>query len=257
MEGDHLAARGYGWAYDRLVDGFGPWEALVGEVANLLALGATESATFPPLRVLDVACGTGSVARRLAARGHQVVGVDPVAYLVNIAREVTPSGATVFHHADVACDNIPGAGEFDALVSMHTYYWHPDPCRFLEGCRRALKPNGQAVFLTYARPVRPGADFLTIRRAEGLRSAIGALRWLVPTAVFEALRQGERRYVDPPRFTSALSAAGFHVLQSHCAFLADLSIVTHARRGRGTTNGTAVNGDADVAPAMLAPASAG
>jgi SAM-dependent methyltransferase len=42
--------------------------------------------TTPQLRILDVGCGTGLVARRLHARGHDVVAIDESAELVQQAR---------------------------------------------------------------------------------------------------------------------------------------------------------------------------
>ena len=85
-----------------------------------------------PCRVLDVTCGTGSVVRRLAARGHVVVGVDPVAPLVERARRASRGFSTCsFHAVDVARQDVPATGTFDAVVSMHTLYWHPEPERVL------------------------------------------------------------------------------------------------------------------------------
>lgn len=41
----------------------------------------------PPLQVLDVGCGTGELALRLAARGHAVTLLDPVKEMLERARE--------------------------------------------------------------------------------------------------------------------------------------------------------------------------
>lgn len=40
----------------------------------------------PPLRVLDVGCGQGTQALRIAADGHRVTGIDPSGELLDIAR---------------------------------------------------------------------------------------------------------------------------------------------------------------------------
>src|SRR5437870_804584 len=99
---------------------------------------------------------------------YTVVAVDSVRHLVAIAREKhhTNGGAPnlSFHHLDVACDALPAAGTFDVLVSMHTLYWHPDPGALLAACRRALKPGGHAIFLTYNRPARVIQTIREVRR---------------------------------------------------------------------------------------------
>ncbi|HEX6386996.1 MAG TPA: class I SAM-dependent methyltransferase, partial [Anaerolineae bacterium] len=40
----------------------------------------------PPLRILDVGCGTGLVAHRLQAHGYDVIAIDESAELVEQAR---------------------------------------------------------------------------------------------------------------------------------------------------------------------------
>ncbi|GAA5155548.1 class I SAM-dependent methyltransferase [Nocardioides marinquilinus] len=78
-----------------------------GEAAFVSALAP------PPARVLDAGCGTGRVARRLAALGHPVVGVDDDAAMVEVARRESP-GLT-WHVADVATLDLDGPA-FDVVV---------------------------------------------------------------------------------------------------------------------------------------------
>ena len=130
---------------------------------------------------------------------------------------------------DIARDELPGAGTFDVLVSMHTLYWHPDPAALLAASRRALKPGGHAIFLTYNRPARVVQTFREARHAGGLGAAVGALRWLVPTAAFEWFRDCDHRYMSETEFHEALDAAGFDVLEAHPTFLAGLSHLAWAR----------------------------
>ena len=42
----------------------------------------------PPVRVLEVGCGTGELALALAARGHDVVAIDPEAPSGPLFRQV-------------------------------------------------------------------------------------------------------------------------------------------------------------------------
>jgi SAM-dependent methyltransferase len=227
---ERLIAVGYGLTYDAIVRGFGPYEALLDEIAALVARGARPG---PPAgtRVLDVSCGVGTVAERLARRGWTVVGLDPVAHLVAVARRThRDSGLSLsFRHLDAARETLSDAGTYDVLVSMHTLYWHPDPAGLLAACRRALKPGGHAVFLTYERPARVLRTFGEVRARRGSWQAIRALRWLLPTKMFDVFRGVQPRYLSPSQFTSMLQAAGFNVLEARSTFLAGISLLAWAQ----------------------------
>src|SRR5215470_15034669 len=121
---ERLIAVGYGLTYDAIVRGFAPYEALLDEIVTLVSRGSMPGAPNCT-RVLDVSCGIGTVAERLARRGWSVVGLDPVEHLVDVARRhLRDSGLSLaFHHADIARGNLPTPGNFDVLVSMHTLYW--------------------------------------------------------------------------------------------------------------------------------------
>jgi len=56
--------------------------------------------TFGPQSVLDVGCGTGRVARELAARGVDVIGVDVDASMIATARRLGPT--ITWHVADMS-----------------------------------------------------------------------------------------------------------------------------------------------------------
>jgi 2-polyprenyl-3-methyl-5-hydroxy-6-metoxy-1,4-benzoquinol methylase len=230
---ERLIAVGYGWTYDAIVRRFPPYTALLDEIAGLVGRSAKAAPNRLQTNVLDVSCGIGTVAARLARDGYSVVGADAVKHLVAVARGTVASGApgrVTFHHADVARDAIPGTGAFDVLVSMHTLYWHPDPAAFLDGCRRALRPGGHAIFLTYARPAHVVPMFRALRAHEGVSSALRALRWLVPTALFERFRECDHRYLTREEFHRYLRAAGFEVLESRATFLNGISLLAWVRR---------------------------
>jgi 2-polyprenyl-3-methyl-5-hydroxy-6-metoxy-1,4-benzoquinol methylase len=230
---ERLIAVGYGLTYDAVVRGFAPYQALLDEIAGLVARARPAAAHARATRVLDIACGVGTVAAHLARAGHAVTAVDAVGHLVDVARRHHGARGLdlSFQHLDVARDPLPGAGSFDVLVSMHTLYWHPEPEALLEGCRRAVAPGGHGVFLTYARPARVGRIFREVRATRGLAEAVRALRWLVPTALFEALRRDRPRYLSRPEFHRALAAAGFEVLESRHTFLAGISDLAWTRAG--------------------------
>jgi len=218
---EHAIARGYALTYDAVVEGFAPYEALREEVAAYVQRSAR-----PGALVVDVACGIGNVCLHLGRMGYRVRGFDAVGTLIEVARDKQrAAGAAAdvsFHELDVARSSPPGAGAFDVLVSMNTVYWHPDPEALLRACRDALRPDGHAVFVTYGRRARVVRTAREVRAADGAVAAIRALRWLVPTAVFEILREFEPRYPDARALRALLERAGFDILESRETFLAGI-----------------------------------
>jgi 2-polyprenyl-3-methyl-5-hydroxy-6-metoxy-1,4-benzoquinol methylase len=231
---ERLLAKSYGLMYDAVVSGFPPYETLLDEVCAYLERSAPVRPGGPQPAVLDISCGVGTVAARLAARGYAVTGIDSVGHLVDVARRRHGAHRTSlrFENVDVASAPVPGAGTFDVVLSMHTLYWHPRPEAVLTACRRMLKPAGHAVFLTYSRPARVLRTFADVRAANGLAHAVRSLRWLVPTAVFEMLRHVDRRYLTEADFHAGLRAAGFEVLDSRETFLAGISRLAWVRAPR-------------------------
>ena len=225
---ERLIAVGYGLTYDAVVSGFPPYERLLEEIATLVGRSAPAGASSS---VLDVSCGTGTVAARIAGLGYRVTGLDAVSHLVDVAREHWGGRglALTFEHRDIASDPPLGDATFDVIVSMHTIYWHPRPEAMLAACRRALKPGGHAIFLTYGRPARVLSTFREVRAGRGTLEALRSLRWLLPTAIFETLRHVERRYLSEREFCAAVAAAGFEVLESRDTFLAGISRLAWTR----------------------------
>jgi SAM-dependent methyltransferase len=228
---ERLIAVGYGLTYDAIVSGFPPYERLLEEVTTLVARSAPAGAAAS---VLDVSCGTGTVAARIAALGYRVTGMDAVGHLVDVARArwAPRRPSLTFEHRDLAADPPAEAASFDVIVSMHTLYWHPRPDALLAACRRALKPGGHAIFLTYGRPARVASTVRDVLAQRGRLEAIRSLRWLVPTAIFEGLRHVERRYLGEAEFRSALLGAGFEVLEIRETFLAGISRLAWTRTPR-------------------------
>src|SRR5919201_3659162 len=228
---ERLIAVGYGLTYDAVVSGFPPYERLLEEIMTLVARSAPAGGVST---VLDASCGTGTVAARIAALGYRVTGIDSVAHRVDVARNRWAGRglALTFENRDIAAEPAPPEGAFDVIVSMHTLYWHPRPDALLAACRRALKPGGHAIFLTYGRPARLMSTLREVSANGSRLDAMRALRWLLPTAIFETLRHVERRYLSEADFRAAIGGAGFELLDIRETFLAGISRLAWARAPR-------------------------
>jgi len=105
----------------------------------------------PRQRVLDVACGTGIVARQAAplvgAQG-QVVGLDMNPAMLGVARSrPAPSGAAIQWQQGNAMALPFPEGSFDAVLCQHGLQFFPDRDGAAREMLRVLTPSGRAVVI--------------------------------------------------------------------------------------------------------------
>jgi glycine/sarcosine N-methyltransferase len=100
----------------------------------------------PGSRVLDLACGTGTIAVALAARGHRVLGIDLDAAMIERARSKAGSLPVRFRTGDMLRRTRP-AGGYDAVLCLGNSLVHLDSedrvAALLAACRRRLVPGGR------------------------------------------------------------------------------------------------------------------
>lgn len=105
----------------------------------------------PGQSVLDVACGTGIVARTAAARvapGGRVVGVDANPAMLTVAERVCPD--VELHEADVA--DLPfQTGTFDAALCQMALMFFADRERAIGEMGRVVKADGTVVVMVPSR----------------------------------------------------------------------------------------------------------
>jgi len=231
---DRMVAVGYGVVYDYIFERFGPYQSLQREVLDLVQAAVPEATTRRDVRILELGCGPGNLALKLAELGFTVIGLDRYGSLIDLAREKRQAkrlGNLAFQHADIAKGGVFRDATFDQIVNVHSLYVHPDPDRKLEEAFRVLKPAGHAVFVNHTRRVGLLATFRELRAREGLGAAVRALLWVVPNAVFESGRQQVGpTYWKEDEFTAHLQAAGFTVLETRRTFLNDASLLVWARK---------------------------
>jgi SAM-dependent methyltransferase len=106
-------------------------------VARLLSLR-------PGMRVLDVPCGEGRIAGRLARGGCDVVGLDSSERFLELARQQWP--AVTFQLGDMRC--LAFDSEFDAVINWFSSFGYFD------------RATNDSVLRTFARALRPGGQLL-------------------------------------------------------------------------------------------------
>jgi ubiquinone/menaquinone biosynthesis C-methylase UbiE len=99
------------------------------------------------LRVLDLACGNGYLARKLAGRGAHVVGVDGSAALIDLAqrRETRDPRGLVYHVADAAHLDALEDGMFDLVVCHMALMDIEDAAGAIREVARVLRAEGRFI----------------------------------------------------------------------------------------------------------------
>ena len=100
-------------------------------------------------RVLDVACGTGVLAREAAARVGPtglVAGIDPGPGMLHVAKAVAPE--VTWHEALAESLPVPAAS-YDAVVSQFGLMFFRDRVAALREALRVLVPGGRLAFAVW------------------------------------------------------------------------------------------------------------
>jgi SAM-dependent methyltransferase len=143
---------------------FGQWAAKVADAAQILL----------NQRILDVACGTGALAREAALRtgpSGYVAGVDPNPGMLAVAKDLAPA---VDWKKGVA-EALPFPdNSFDAVVCQFGLMFFPDRRQAIQEMFRVLKPGGRlvaAVWDSLANIPAYAAEVALLERLAGRRAA--------------------------------------------------------------------------------------
>jgi 2-polyprenyl-6-hydroxyphenyl methylase/3-demethylubiquinone-9 3-methyltransferase len=101
----------------------------------------------PPRRLFELGCGNGATARMLAGRGYDVVGVDPSASGVEIARRHAGPGLR-FERASTGDDLRARFGTFPVVLSLEVIEHCPSPREFMRSFLSVLAPDGVGILST-------------------------------------------------------------------------------------------------------------
>jgi SAM-dependent methyltransferase len=136
-----------------------------------------------PARVLEIGCGEGALARRLASIGYRVVAIDPRA----------PEG-DIFE--PVSLEDFADPGPFDAAVANRSLHHIADLSGSLDKVARLLRPGGRLIVYEHAweRMDEPTARWYLGRHAAAHPHAPRGLEDLL--AKWEADHAGLHGYGD-------------------------------------------------------------
>ena len=195
-------------------------DADTAEILSLLELPAGS-------RILDAPCGHGRIARRLAAAGMEVTGVDLSPVYLEQARSdpQMPANAATYVEGDVR--SLPVEGPFDAVVcwlNSFGYYDDTDCHRVLEEFHRVLRPKGRVAIDTMhhdggVRHFVPAPEAVVVQRGDDTMVELSTWDPVSGRMVIDRTvhRDGSVRHTSyfvrlptPPEWVVWLEEAGFH-----------------------------------------------
>jgi SAM-dependent methyltransferase len=163
------------------------WTGLMAQAAQLA----------PGRAVLDVACGTGVLAREVAKRvapGGSVTGLDRNEGMLAVARRVAPA----IRWQQGLAESLPfPSAAFDAVVSQFGLMFFEDRIAALKEMWRVLRPGGRLAVAVW-----DGLD-----RTPGYAAMTALLQRLMGDEVADALR-APFRLGDPELLSSLVSESG-------------------------------------------------
>ncbi len=140
-------------------------------------------------RLLDIGCGTGNGATLAARRGARVIGIDPAARLLAVARDRAISDQLPIEYRAGRAESLEFDDDsFDVVLSIFALIFASDPHLAASEIRRVLVPGGHLAFCTWL------ADSpLATARRDIIQQALGgdpgptAFAWHDPVTVNELM----------------------------------------------------------------------
>jgi 2-polyprenyl-3-methyl-5-hydroxy-6-metoxy-1,4-benzoquinol methylase len=102
----------------------------------------------PGASIIDLGCGNGAIAGRLAANGFRVVGLDLSETGITIARKAWPRARFEVLSAEQDVLQKLGCDPFDMAISTEVVEHLYSPRDFMKGAFAAIKPGGMLLCTT-------------------------------------------------------------------------------------------------------------
>jgi ubiquinone/menaquinone biosynthesis C-methylase UbiE len=157
--------------------------------------------------VLDIACGTGIVARLASRRMRQghVTGLDLNKGMLAVARTTVSSEGAPINWIEGSALDLPfEAATFDVVLCQLGLQFFPDQQRAVREMSRVLLPTGRLALSVYS----------PLERTPGANAFVSALdRVLGPDA--SQIKRGEHSFKTPEELRDLLIGAGFAKVKVH------------------------------------------
>lgn len=179
------------------------------------------------VRVLDIGCGTGSLAVVLARRGARVTGIDVSPQMLDIARRKVEQagleeGVTLLQMSAIDLDERLDASSFDLITGTLLFSeLSDDEQRFvLRQCHRLLVEGGRLVIADETVPPSWPKRLLHLL----VRLPLLVVTYILTQTTTHAVRDLE----------SKIAAAGFQIDWKEATLLGDFQTVAALRRWDGS-----------------------
>lgn len=157
-------------------------------------LRVTRGYLSPNDRVLEVGCGTGGSARKLAGAVAQIIATDLSSEMIEIARERHEPGLNIDYRVASSDEHQPDA-PFDAILGFNLLHLVPDLAGTLDALRAQLKPDG-----------------LLITKSVPLRDMNLAIRLMIPAMQWVGKAPGIQ-WFNRHELARAIKKAGFTLVE--------------------------------------------
>jgi SAM-dependent methyltransferase len=128
----------------RVIWGAAPFERVAAEIADVHDDLVERLEPLAGVEFLDVACGTGGVAERAAARGATVTGADFADTLVETARARAGERGFEIRYEVADAERLPFEdASFDVVASCFGVMFAPDHGAAARELKRVCKPGGR------------------------------------------------------------------------------------------------------------------
>ena len=176
----------------------------------------------PGQRALDLCCGTGDIARTLAAQGAKVTAIDFSGPMLKIARKRKTSTDIEYIKGDALNTNQP-AEHFDAVTIAYGLRNLADFDAGLREMHRVAKPGGRLCVLDFGKPSNRLIRFGCESYLKWIVPRLG--QWLCKDApAYAYIHESLADYPAQAGITQAMENLGCKKIETHNLLLGAMAI---------------------------------